>query len=67
VGIGKVDKLALFKGEFHPLYISPLAASLLGGFKVVAGYLYILTEYKEVKVIGEANCNIAYIVLELSI
>jgi hypothetical protein len=66
-GTGKVDELALFRGEFHPPRTSPLAASLPGGFEVAASRLRVLTERKEVEVIGEADCNMACVVLELSV
>ena len=67
VGLGKVDKFALFRGELHPLRTSPLAARLLGGFEVAASRLRVLTECKEVEVVGKADCNMACVVLELGI
>jgi hypothetical protein len=67
IGTGKVDKFTLFWSKLYSLYSSLLATDLLGTLKVLVSCLYIPTEYKEIQVISKANCNKAYIIIELGI
>jgi hypothetical protein len=66
-GASKVDEFTLFGSKLHSPRMGPLAARLPSGFEVSAGRLCILTERKEVKVVGKADCNKAGVVLELGI
>ena len=62
--MGKVDKFALFQGKLYSLYISLLVVCLLYIFEVLVGRLYVLTIYKEVKVVSKTYYSKSSVVLE---
>jgi hypothetical protein len=47
--------------------LSLLAIDLLDTLKVLVSCLYISAKYKKVQIISKADCNKAYIIIELGI